>query len=421
MSDNDSEISEAPVSPGVSAGISPGFRSLTVSEKHAKSDADKDTEPTTPTKTSRSVSAAAASSVSSSAPDDDILQTQLRLQQKYILQNAVANPATYASPPSAPPPSVPPSDAAAAPADGVSAPATQAQAPGRKPPATAEAIDEKAATVVRTIERAFDDKAPRTVLQFPKHHVHLPASFVAIALPVVDVLRARKSNTGSRAGKDYSALLKLAVLLLNNNDTTRLEAAMLTLHSLHLAASSNLGSHIASWGEQFMLWSEENRVLMREAFDLFETMCHPDCRSLSLWYFESALSSQPKLPFSALLGRYTPAHVRKTPANLTSILATLKQHGKPMSCKEFQREARKISKPGVQRPRPSVARTSPLTKKVLSESKKVARCVAVVAETMEAADKDKFAAMVQMLPKEALLDEAVAFLEYPMQKRRKTS
>ena len=108
------------------------------------------------------------------------------------------------------------------------APATQPQAPGRKPPATAEAIDEKAATVVRTIERAFDDKAPRTVLPFPKHHVHLPASFVAIALPVVDVLRARKPNTGSRAGKDYSALLKLAVLLLNNNDTTRLEAAMLT-------------------------------------------------------------------------------------------------------------------------------------------------------------------------------------------------
>ena len=183
---------------------------------------------TTPSKTSRPLSAAAAFSVSPSAPDDDLLHTQFRLQQEHILQFAVANPVTYASPPSAPVPSTPSSDAATASAHGALS-LQPSPTPGRKPPATAEAIDEKAATIVQTIERAFDDQAPRTVLPFLKHQVHLPPSFVAIALPMVEVLRARKPNTGSRAARDYSALLKLAVLLLNNNDTTRLEAAMLTL------------------------------------------------------------------------------------------------------------------------------------------------------------------------------------------------
>ena len=158
---------------------------------------------------------------------------------------------------------------------------------------------------------------------------------------------------------------------------------------------------------------------MREALDLFETMCTKGCKPLTIWYFQHALSRTPMLPFSALLGRYTPAHVRKSTANLINILTTLKNHGKPMSCKEFQREARKIPKPAVQRERPSVAKTSSFIQMVLRESRKVARCVALVAETMSAADQDLFLGSLGKLPKEPSLDDASDFLQFPLQKRRK--
>ena len=412
MSDNDSESTEASISPDVSAGVSPDLRSLSMSEKHAESDAEDDADSAEPTKestTSRPMPAA------SSFFDEDALH-QAHQGQEYLRQTAVANPNTYPLPPPASPPSVPSSDAVA-----TSAASASAHPAGSKAAIALAAVHERAAAIVQIINQAFDDKTPRTALPFPKHSINLPAGFISVASLVVEVLRARKSKVDSHKGKDFSALLKQAVLLLNNNDTTRLEAAMLTLHSLHLAAASTLGSNIAAWGEQFMLWSEENRVLMREALDLFETMCEPGCKPLTLWYFQHALSSQPMLPFSALLGRYTPAHVRNSPANLATVLTALKAHGKPMSCKEFQRQAKKIPKPSAKRARPSVAKTSKLTQKVLKESKKVARCIAVVAETMGPTDQDVFTGMIDTLPDEASLDEAVAFLEHPMQKRRRAS
>ena len=414
MSDNDSESTEAPVSPNVSAGVSPILRNLSMSEQHAELDDHNDADSAEPRKMSTNPTASrpmpAAASFSNSASEDALRQAHQ--VQEYLRQTAVANPNTYPSKTSASPPSVPSSDATA-----TSAVSVSAQPAGSKAAIALTVINEQAATIVQTIGEAFNDKTPRTALPFPKHSINLPAGFISVASLVVEVLRARKSKVDSHKGKDFSALLKQAVLLLNNNDTTRLEAAMLTLHSLHLAAASTLGSNIAAWGEQFMLWSEENRVLVREALDLFETMCEPSCKPLTLWYFQHALSSQPMLPFSALLGRYTPAHVRNSPANLATVLTALKAHGKPMSCKEFQRQAKKIPKPSAKRVRPSVAKTSKLTQKVLKESKKVARCVAVVAETMGSADQDVFTGMIDTLSDEASLDKAVAFLDYPMQKR----
>jgi hypothetical protein len=341
-----------------------------------------------------------ASSFSSPLSEDDL--RQIEHAQELMRQKAVSNPASY-----------PPVPAASSSAPSSTNPIVLTQAPARKPPT------EQVARILSFIEQAFQDKAPRTDLPWPKHPVSLPTAFVSIALPVAEALRSLKPSIRSPVGMDFSALLNQAVKLLNINDTTRLEAAMLTLHSLHLAGQSKLGSHIAAWGEQFQLWSEENRILMREALDLFETMCTKGCKPLTIWYFQHALSRTPMLPFSALLGRYTPAHVRKSTANLINILTTLKNHGKPMSCKEFQREARKIPKPAVLRERPSVAKTSSFIQTVLRDSRKVARCVALVAETMVADDKDVFLGSLGTLPKEPSLDEASDFLQYPMQKRRK--
>ena len=402
MSDNESLSSEAPHTPPLSSGISPDVSKLSMLDEQEEAD-DDDVEEL-PKESTASHPLPTAASFSSPPSDDD--RRQVEHVQELMRQKVVPNPLSY-----------PPSSAASASPSSSS----DASAPGRKPSAAVATINQQVAAIMKSIDQAFREKAPQTDLPWPKHPVSLPTDFVSIALPVVEVLRSLKPSIRSPVGMDFAVLLKQAVQLLTINDTTRLEAAMLTLHSLHIVAQSKLGSNIAAWGEQFLLWSEENRILMREALDLFETMCTKGCKPLTIWYFQHALSRTPMLPFSALLGRYTPAHVRKSTANLINILTTLKNHGKPMSCKEFQREARKIPKPAVQRERPSVAKTSSFIQTVLRDSRKVARCVAVVGETMVADDQDHFLGALGMLPKEPSLDEAVEFLQYPMQKRRKAN
>ncbi len=294
------------------------------------------------------------------------------------------------------------------------------QPASRKAPPTHAAIKEEAAAIMKAMESALDDRSSPVALPYPKHLVHLPSGFIVLALRIAELLRSLKPNATSHVDKDFSKLLHRAVALLSTNDTTRLEAAMLTLHSLALVAASKKASNIAAWGEQFLLWSEENQVLMREALDLFETMCKPGCKPLTLWYFQHALSRQPILPFSALLGRYTPAHVRKNVESLKTVLASLKSHGKPMSCKEFQKEARKIAKPRPARERESTSKTSTLRKEVMRESRKVAAAVAVVAETMGDDDQAAFLAKLELLRKVPSVDDAVEFL-LPLQKRRRVN
>jgi hypothetical protein len=400
MSDNESLSSEALHTPPLSSGISPDVRKLSMLDEQGEADDDDDEEFSTESTASHPLPT--ASSFSSPSSEDD--RRQIEHVKEVMRQQAVSNPDSY-----------PPILATSSSPASSSAPS----APARKPSAAVATINQQVAAIIKSIDQAFREKAPQTDLPWPKHPVSLPTDFVSIALPVAEVLRSLKPSIRSPVGMDFTALLKQAVQLLNINDTTRLEAAMLTLHSLHIVAQSKLGSSIAAWEEQFLLWSEENRILMREALDLFETMCTKGCKPLTIWYFQHALSRTPMLPFSALLGRYTPAHVRKSTANLINILTTLKNHGKPMSCKEFQREARKIPKPAVQRERPSVAKTSSFIQTVLRDSRKVARCVALVAETMTADDKDVFLGSLGTLPKEPSLDEATDFLQYPMQKRRK--
>lgn len=404
MSDNESLSSGEPHSPPLSSGISPAVSKLSMLDEQEEQEEADDTDDNGDFEKESAVPHPLPTAFLSSAPPSEDDLRQAAHVQELMRQKAVSDPDPY-----------PPLPTASSSPASSSAPS----APSRKSSAAVVAIDERVATIIKSIDRAIVKDAPRVSLPFPKHNVHLPAAFVGIALQAAEVLRSLKPSIRSAVGQDFTALLKQAVSLLSINDTGRLEAAMLTLHSLHLAAQSKLGSNIAAWGEQFLLWSEENRILMREALDLFETMCWPECKPLTIWYFQQALSRKPMLPFSALLGRYTPAHVRQSTKNLTSVLTTLKNHGKPMSCKEFQREARKIPKPAVLRERPSVAKTSSFIQTVLRDSRKVARCVALVAETMTADDKDFFLGSLGTLPKEPSLAEASDFLEYPMQKRRK--
>ena len=294
---------------------------------------------------------------------------------------------------------------------------TSAHPAPRKPAPTKE----EATAIMKEMGHALDDDiSARVALPYPKHLIHLPSGFISLALRIAELLQSLKPNATSHGGKDFKKLLLQAVALLSSNDTTRLEAAMLTLHSLSLVADSGKASHIAAWGEQFLLWSEENQVLMREALDLFETMCQPGCKPLTLWYFKHALSRKPMVPFSALLGRYTPAHVRKSVEGLKTVLTALKDHGKPMSCKEFQKEARKIAKPRPVRERESTSQTSALRKEVMRESRKVAAAVAVVAETMGDDDQASFLSKLEILRKVPSLDDAVEFL-LPLQKRRRVN
>ena len=236
MSDNDSVSSEPYLTSPKSAGVSPDLGVLSMDD-HAEVDDDNRAQTIGPT--------TSTADTAHSSP--------------------AVHPAGSASSHHAS------SSASALPLSGLSSiPHDLPQSAARKP---SPQVDE----ILRAIDQATNAKAPSTALPFPKHQVNLPVSFVSIALPVADVLRSLKPSIGSHTGKNFQSLLKQAVKLLNTNDTTRLEAAMITLHSLHLAASSNLGSHIALWEEHFSLWSEENKVLMREALDLFETMCTPNC------------------------------------------------------------------------------------------------------------------------------------------------
>ena len=389
---------ESSLTPLVSTGSSPDIGSLSMYDQHTGPNDGNSELTEKPTTSIPRIPAA----VSSSAPlsQDNARQAE---QHSDITQQTAAS--TEISQPAS--------------SSAVSSSSGLPQTSTRKP--TSEVIKLQVETILQAIDQATNERQSwqLTALPFPKHLVHLPESFISIALPVAEVLRYLKSSVGPHADRNFQALLKQAVKLLAANDTTRLEAAMLTLHSLHIAASTNLASNIELWGEQFLLWSEENKILMREALDLFETMCIPSCKELTNWYFQQALSSKPMVPFSALLGRYTPAYVRKNPKNLTSVLTTLKDHGNPMSCKEFQRVARKIPKPAAQKKRPSVAKTSSFTQMVLKESRKVAYCVGVVGEAMSSADKVVFSGMLDALPKEPSLPEAITFLQYPVQKRRK--
>ena len=209
MSDDESVASEALHSPPSSSGISPDVRQLSMLDE--QEEADDDEEAVEFAKESTGPRSSPTASSSSSSHSEDVL-SQVEHIKELMRQKATSIPDSYS-----------PVPAASAPPASSTGPGASAQTPARKPPA------EQVARILDLVEQAFQDKAPRTDLPWPKHPVSLPTAFVSIALPVAETLRSLKPSIRSHASQDFSALLSQAAKLLNINDTTRLEAAMLTL------------------------------------------------------------------------------------------------------------------------------------------------------------------------------------------------
>ena len=140
----------------------------------------------------------------------------------------------------------------------------------------------------------------KELLSFFKTNIELPKPFIALAIRIAQHIQAKRPGTCYRAKDSTVKGLLNYVSSLLNTDSSRLEAAMLTLHGLSLVVACPKGTATRSstqelWEQQWRLLSEENRTLMRESLELFRTMCEPACRPLTLW--SSKFNSPPARTF----------------------------------------------------------------------------------------------------------------------------
>ena len=263
----------------------------------------------------------------------------------------------------------------------------------------------------------------KTVFTFFRAKIELPNPFVALAFRFAQKIRANQPGSSYSSERYTVNELLSYVNSLLNTDSSRLEAAMLTLHGLSMvvacpkstATESSTGEQ---WELQWRLLSEESRTLMRESLELFQTMCEPACKPLTLWFFENQLSSHPHFPFSALLGRFTPAHVRGSVQYLTNVLNKAMSQTEALTCIEFNELFRAIPRPLPKRKRDSVKKPPTFRQRGIKMHRSIATAVLVIAEAMDSEEQEQFMQLAENLPLAPLIEDGIRILALPGMRKR---
>ena len=282
--------------------------------------------------------------------------------------------------------------------------------------------DEKDKDILASLRDAIASPE-KELLSFFKTNIELPKPFIALAIRIAQHIQAKRPGTCYRAKDSTVKGLLNYVSSLLNTDSSRLEAAVLTLHGLSLVVACPKGTATRSstqelWEQQWRLLSEENRTLMRESLELFRTMCEPACRPLTLWFFEDQLSHRPHFPFSALLGRFTPAHVRASDQHLATVLTKAKSHSGSLTCTDFKELSRDIPRPPPKRKRNSLKRPPTFRQRGNKVSRNIAAAVLIVAEAMDREEQEQFLQLAEKLPTAPLMEDGMSLLTLPGLRKR---